>query len=150
MKAEPAVQTECLNCTTSFRGKYCPQCGQAASTQRFSIRTLWDGEFLAETFQLNRGLLRTLIALLYRPGHVTRDYLDGKRKGYFNFLGLFLLLVAADIYLRSQSDLPIELIMQERFAVAISNAQTTYIERVIRSGYRITLLVVTPMAGARG
>ncbi len=32
--------TVCKNCALEFEGKYCPECGQKASTKRFTTRIL--------------------------------------------------------------------------------------------------------------
>ncbi|MGN0086823.1 MAG: DUF3667 domain-containing protein [Alloprevotella sp.] len=74
--------TRCLNCHTEFNGNYCPHCGQAAATQRFTLRNV-----LASTLEVwgigNRSLPRTLYHLFTRPGKMIGDYLDGKRMPFF-------------------------------------------------------------------
>ena len=73
---------ECLNCHTEFIGNYCPSCGQPASTQRFTVK-----KALMSTLEVwgmgNRSLLRTVLHLIYRPGQMIGEYLDGKRMPFF-------------------------------------------------------------------
>lgn len=73
---------ECLNCHTEFIGNYCPSCGQPASTQRFTVK-----KALMATLEVwgmgNRSLPRTVLHLIYRPGQMIGEYLDGKRMPYF-------------------------------------------------------------------
>ena len=96
--------TNCLNCNEKLTGKYCFNCGQKADTQRFRMSSLWSQRFWDETFQLNRGLLRTLVQLYYRPGRIAAEYIGGHRKRYFNFVSLLLLLVASAIVVYKQID----------------------------------------------
>ena len=73
---------ECLNCHTEFIGNYCPSCGQPASTQRFTVK-----KALMATLEVwgmgNRSLPRTVLHLIYRPGQMIGEYLDGKRMPFF-------------------------------------------------------------------
>ena len=73
---------ECLNCHTEFIGNYCPSCGQPASTERFTVK-----KALMATLEVwgmgNRSLPRTVLHLIYRPGQMIGEYLDGKRMPFF-------------------------------------------------------------------
>src|SRR5574344_433180 len=73
---------ECLNCHTEFVGNYCPLCGQPASTERFTVK-----KALMATLEVwgmgNRSLPRTVWNLIYRPGQMIGEYLDGKRMPFF-------------------------------------------------------------------
>ena len=73
---------ECLNCHTEFIGNYCPSCGQPASTERFTVK-----KALMATLEVwgmgNRSLPRTVWNLIYRPGQMIGEYLDGKRIPFF-------------------------------------------------------------------
>lgn len=85
----------CKNCGHTYVGTYCPQCGQHRATYRFT-----KGSIVADVFKsffnLDRGLGATLLALLYRPGYMIRQYLAGKRVHYFRPFQLLFLL--ATIY----------------------------------------------------
>ncbi len=104
----------CLNCETEVHKKYCEECGQKASTKRFSLRRLLDREFLSGAFMLNKGLLFTLKALFTRPGHGVREFLQGKRVRYFNAFSLLLLLITLLFFLDDFSDLKMSDVMGER------------------------------------
>lgn len=86
--AEPHEQ--CRNCETPLTYEYCPQCGQLAADFH---RPIWSliKEGLSDFFALDGRVSRTVPALLFRPGHVTRAYLDGKRARYVPPFRLFLL-----------------------------------------------------------
>lgn len=102
---------KCLNCGTEVTGNFCPACGQKASTKRFSLRRLFDREFLNGVFMLNKGLLFTMKTLFTRPGHGIREFVEGKRVRYFNAFSLLLLILALMFFLDGFSDFSLSDIM---------------------------------------
>lgn len=86
---EPAG-APCANCGADVTGRFCGRCGQLAANFHRPIWTLV-GEVLADSLSLDGRIARTLPALMLRPGHVTRAYLDGKRARYVPPFRLFLL-----------------------------------------------------------
>ncbi|WP_262420274.1 DUF3667 domain-containing protein [Flagellimonas meishanensis] len=77
--------TECLNCghILDMSDKYCPNCSQANSTKKLTLKVFFD-EFLSSLINYDSKLLKTLYALLLRPGRITKDYIEGKRISYTN------------------------------------------------------------------
>ncbi|NJC25245.1 DUF3667 domain-containing protein [Neolewinella antarctica] len=137
---------KCLNCGTELQGEFCHNCAQRASTRRFSLRTLWDGQFIEDVFQVNRGLLRTLLELLYRPGRVAADYIGGHRRRYFNFLTLLLLLVAADLLLREYSTASLSTIFYNRHGVEqIETTNPAAYAIVLETNYRLVFVITLPL-----
>lgn len=63
--------------------KFCPNCSQANSTKKLSLKDFFD-EFFASFISYDPKLLKTLSALLLKPGKITRDYINGKRVSYTN------------------------------------------------------------------
>jgi hypothetical protein len=84
---------KCLNCGLGFVGSYCPDCGQSASTTRFTWHEIWHHTTHALA-HVDSGAFFTLIQLVKAPGHTIRDYLDGKRRPYFNPFTLLLTTTA--------------------------------------------------------
>lgn len=81
----------CKNCGTTYTGNYCPVCSQKSSTQRFTMGNI-TRNFLEGLLNIDHGFSRNFFELFYRPGYMIRDYLDGKRAGYFKpFQTLFVL-----------------------------------------------------------
>ena len=80
----------CANCGTVVEDRFCTTCGQLASDFH---RPVWDlvMSSLADTFALDGRLWRSLPLLLFRPGRMTRNYLDGKRARYMPPFRMFLL-----------------------------------------------------------
>jgi hypothetical protein len=87
---------ECLNCHDRYIGKYCPHCGQPASTTRFTwkvaIANFVDAYGLGE-----RGMFRSMGNLLLRPGYLILDYLRGMRASYFAPFKMYFLLFAVSL-----------------------------------------------------
>ncbi len=80
----------CENCGTIVTERYCTRCGQLASDFHrpfFSLVT----SSVADVFALDGRLWRTLPMLVFRPGRLTRNYLDGKRARYVPPFRMFLL-----------------------------------------------------------
>lgn len=77
--------TECLNCShpLDISDRYCPNCSQINSTKKLSLRDFID-EFFSSLISYDSRLLRTLAALILRPGRITLDYVEGKRVRYTN------------------------------------------------------------------
>ena len=80
----------CRNCGTVVTERYCTRCGQLASNFHRPFFSLIASS-LADTFALDSRLWRTVPMLMFRPGRVTRNYLDGKRARYVPPFRMFLL-----------------------------------------------------------
>ncbi|MEE4174996.1 MAG: DUF3667 domain-containing protein [Xanthomonadales bacterium] len=79
----------CLNCGTSLEGPFCHYCGQPdRNFLRFFPALL--REFLSEALELDSRFTRTMKPLLFIPGRLTRDYLDGRRFRYTPPVRLYL------------------------------------------------------------
>ena len=83
---------QCLNCGQPFAHPlphFCPHCGQESR-----VRPPRMGEFLQQLggayFSTEGALWRTLKLLLLKPGELTRQYLNGRRKHYVLPLRLYL------------------------------------------------------------
>ncbi|EAR00749.1 DUF3667 domain-containing protein [Maribacter sp. HTCC2170] len=77
--------TECKNCghPLDISDKYCPNCSQANSTKKLTLKDFFD-EFFSTLISYDSKLLKTLVALLWFPGKITKDYINGKRVSYTN------------------------------------------------------------------
>lgn len=77
--------TECLNCyhPLDLSEQYCPNCGQLNSTKKLAFNDFFN-EFFAGIFAYDSRLHRTLGALLFKPGKISKDYIEGKRVRYAN------------------------------------------------------------------
>ncbi|CAM4404267.1 DUF3667 domain-containing protein [Zobellia roscoffensis] len=77
--------SECLNCghPLDLSDKYCPNCSQANSIKKITIKDYLD-EFFGTLISYDSRLFRTLSTLLIRPGKITKSYIKGKRVSYTN------------------------------------------------------------------
>ena len=98
---EPA--TTCLNCGATLPGAFCPACGQKAQAARQSVGVLVREQF-AEFWGVDGRFWRSVGALLFRPGHLTREYVAGRRMRYLRPLRLYLTATLAFFFLLSVLD----------------------------------------------
>lgn len=84
-------ETACLNCGTSLIGTHCHACGQAAHVHR-SLGAFFH-DLLHGVFHFEGRIWRTLPMLAWRPGRLTREYIDGRRASYVSPIALFLFSV---------------------------------------------------------
>lgn len=89
LKQEPVAVPEplhehhiCSHCGYGYDGRCCPQCGMPAGHVRFTFKRLIQN-FLDIWGLGNRPMFRTIRDLLWRPGYMIRDYLDGHHLSYF-------------------------------------------------------------------
>src|SRR5688572_17283119 len=101
----------CRNCGTSLLGSHCHECGQKRINQNeFSLKRIL-GRLINDFTDLESNkILRTLAALVLRPGLLTIEYLAGRRGNYIGPVKLYLTLSA--LYLSSHGR------CCQRFAVA--------------------------------
>jgi hypothetical protein len=82
----------CENCGAPLSGKYCSACGQ----RHFDHPVHHFGHFVSEALEdlthADSRLWQTLIALLFRPGFLTREFLAGRRVRYLPPVRLYLVL----------------------------------------------------------
>lgn len=87
-EASPA---NCLNCDTKLNGPYCQNCGQKARANR-SLRAFFH-DLLHGALHFEEKIWRTLLLLVWRPGELTRAYIDGQRARFVSPIALFLFCV---------------------------------------------------------
>ncbi|MEO0345248.1 MAG: DUF4286 family protein [Pseudomonadota bacterium] len=86
-----APDTQCLNCGATLRGQYCWNCGQRGNTRLISLGELIRDAF-GDMFELDSRLWRTLIPLVTKPGHLTAEYLRGRRARFMPPFRMYLVL----------------------------------------------------------
>jgi hypothetical protein len=81
----------CLNCGSPLTGPYCHACGQRAHVHRTLSAFFHD--LLHGVLHFEGKTWRTLPLLAWKPGKLTREYIDGKRASYVSPIALFLFVV---------------------------------------------------------
>lgn len=84
-------EKNCLNCGTELAGDYCHACGQRAHVHR-TLMAFWH-DLAHGVLHLDGKIWRTLPLLAWRPGELTRRYVDGERARFVSPMALFLFTV---------------------------------------------------------
>ena len=93
-----AGSSQCMNCGTELQGPFCHYCGQPDKNfMRFFPVLL--RELLEDFLDFDSRFMRTIKPLLFKPGKLTRDYLDGRRFRYVPPLRLYIFSSIAFFFL---------------------------------------------------
>ena len=84
-------ETKCLNCGAPLAGPYCHECGQQAHVHRTLSAFFHD--LLHGVLHFEGKIWRTLPLLAWKPGELTRSYIDGQRARFVSPIALFLFCV---------------------------------------------------------
>lgn len=81
----------CLNCGTPLIGSHCHRCGQPAHVHR-TLAAFWH-DLAHGVLHFEGKIWRTLPLLAWRPGELTRRYVEGQRARFVSPIALFLFSV---------------------------------------------------------
>lgn len=84
-------ESACLNCGTALAGDYCHACGQRAHVHR-TLGAFWH-DLLHGVLHFEGKIAHTLPLLAWKPGDLTRRYVDGQRARFVSPIALFLFSV---------------------------------------------------------
>jgi hypothetical protein len=84
-------ESNCLNCGASLAGPFCAECGQHAHVHRTLSAFFHD--FAHGVLHFEGKIWRTVPLLAWKPGVLTRRYIDGRRASYVSPVALFLFSV---------------------------------------------------------
>jgi hypothetical protein len=104
----PEIQApgaRCRNCGAPMLGDFCHACGQPQRGLVRHFATLVD-DVIDNLLNLDNRTWRTVVPLYFRPGHLTIEYLEGRRVRYVAPLRLYLFLsVIAFLVVSMSADL---------------------------------------------
>jgi hypothetical protein len=82
----------CANCGAPLGGKYCSRCGQRH--HEHPVHHFWHfvSEATEDLTHADSRLWQTLTALLFRPGFLTREFLEGRQARYLPPVRLYLVV----------------------------------------------------------
>jgi hypothetical protein len=84
-----AGSANCLNCGTELKGPFCYYCGQPdRNFMRFFPALLRD--LMEDLLDLDSRFMRTLKPLLFKPGRLTSDFMNGRRFRYAPPMRLYI------------------------------------------------------------
>lgn len=102
----PTLPHYCLNCDQPFdeyRPNFCPACGQETTVKAPTIAEFLH-QFGGAYFATEGALWRTLKLLLFSPGELTRQHLQGRRKHYVLPVRLYMSIsLVAILLIRAMS-----------------------------------------------
>jgi hypothetical protein len=83
--------SQCRNCQAKLDGDYCRSCGQKNIDLE---RPIWNlvGDIIKETFEVDGRAALTIKTLFLRPGMLTSEFLDGRRRAFSPPLRLYLVI----------------------------------------------------------
>jgi len=84
-------ERNCLNCGTALAGEYCYRCGQRAHVHR-TLAAFWH-DLVHGVFHFEGKIWHTLPLLAWKPGELTRRYIEGQRARFVSPIALFLFCV---------------------------------------------------------
>lgn len=81
---------ECLNCHKPVgNNNYCPHCGQQNTTKNVPVKQFFE-DFMGDFFTFDSKFFRSFKPLLFKPGFLTKEYIDGRRVSYILPLRLYI------------------------------------------------------------
>lgn len=138
----------CKNCGTLLTGNFCHSCGQKSDIHRITLKHLLH-EFFHALTHADKGILFLAKEMVYRPGYVAKEYIEGKRKKYFNPLS-FLVIVSAVFAIVSMNSRYFEAMgssnrdysrMPEQYALYMTESM----DIIVHHGKLISLIVMVPV-----
>jgi hypothetical protein len=83
----------CLNCRSDLSEKdvYCSQCGQKVQSPIIRFKDFLKDAF-EDYFSIDSKIFKSLFPLLFKPGFLTIEYINGKRNSYVPPFRLFLII----------------------------------------------------------
>lgn len=97
------MKHSCLNCDASYEGRFCPDCGQKSNTHRITLQAILH-DIPHSVFHIDKGLFYTFWQMLYKPGKVVKNYVDGKRVKYFAPIAYVFLLSAVSSFVTRSTE----------------------------------------------
>lgn len=93
---KPEQNHKCSNCSHPVQGKFCSHCGEKVLDPKKDFSFLHFAEETLEGFtHLDTKLLRSFKYLLFKPGYLSLENVNGKRTPYFKPIQFFIILSIA-------------------------------------------------------
>lgn len=84
-----SISTDCRNCGTELQGAYCHACGQRGSSASVGVHDFVH-EAAHEFLHVDGKILQTIRLLVWKPGQLTVEFLEGRRARYISPLRVYL------------------------------------------------------------
>ncbi|MGO2357990.1 DUF3667 domain-containing protein [Mesonia sp.] len=110
---------KCQNCGNTNIENFCPQCGQKRLEERLSL-TEFKNDIVNTFFNYESILFKTIFKLFIQPQKVIIEYVNGKRKSYFNPVKLLFIVLTVKTILEAQLNKNYE---ETRLAIKVINSE---------------------------
>jgi len=82
---------QCLNCGNELKpvDQFCSQCGQRTKGAKVPLKD-FIGDFFQDYFTVDSKFFRSILLLMVKPGRLTKEFNEGKRKSYIAPLRMYL------------------------------------------------------------
>lgn len=90
-KQKLRTETTCLNCEAEMLERYCPTCGQENVESTRSFYHLFI-HFFEDFTHYDNAFWRTIVNLFFKPAHLSKAYLSGKRMTYLAPIRLYIFI----------------------------------------------------------
>jgi hypothetical protein len=91
MKKHYRQENDCLNCGTVLEGKYCHNCGQENLELKESFGHMMN-HAISDYFHFDHQFFHTLKPLLFKPGFLTNEYMNGRRAQYLHPVKMYIFI----------------------------------------------------------
>lgn len=88
----------CLNCGSQLQDSYCVRCGQKSIEPGVSFSEI-GAQISSTVFNIEAPFYRTFKGLLSRPGKTIKEFIQGRRKSYYQPVPYYILAVAIHLFL---------------------------------------------------
>lgn len=133
------MSKNCLNCRNPITDNFCSKCGQKTSVHRYSFKHFVEHDLVHGIWHIDNGIAFTIKELFTRPGHSIREFIRGKRVGYFSFFTLLVLILAISHFLGEYSQVNLTDMMPENSKSAVNE-----LEEFTKNYPKSTLLLTIP------
>lgn len=113
----------CLNCKKPLTENFCSNCGQNKSVHRYSFKHFIEHDLIHGFWHVDNGIIFTIKELFTRPGHSIREFIQGKRVGYFSFVTLLLLILGVSHFFGDYVQVKLSDLMPESSKGAMNDLQ---------------------------
>jgi hypothetical protein len=98
---------DCLNCGTQVEGRFCQQCGQENVEIKESFFQLLR-HFVEDLTHFDGKLWKTLKLLFFKPGSLTKLYIEGKRASYIHPIRMYIFISAVFFLFMFTGEVPVK------------------------------------------
>ncbi len=140
-------QKTCPDCSASFQGNFCPNCGQKYLVTPFTFKFIASNAI--QLLDFNKGFFLTLTHAILKPGELIHSYLKGKTRRYNNPIRFLLTLIALMAILDAlrtsggKEEITVLIVMPAVFGLAILTTIFNYF--AFRNSWKLTEHVIVSL-----